>query len=563
MRAGLRGLWQEERGVSVVIGAMLMMLVVAAMWGTIQVYHVPNWNKDVEYEHLNMVHDDMMTFKSDVEDVAILEAPKTCDFHMGVRYPSRMFLANPGTGVAGSLSSENVAISIVYTTDGLGDPTITENYISNRVIYEVQGTADSPKLVYEHGLIIRDYGNEYATTDEQSLIIGDEIYLPVLTGNLTSVSSMETDSIEIKPLPLSYSRTDIKSVEITIDTGYPEVWEQLFAGIGTGYTTVASDDFESGDWAGGTGWLDDWYSSGDAAVTASGTPYEGSYHLRLRRATGYVDRAVDLSGAVSARLRFWAKANYFESGEEAYCLISDNDVDWTTVHTWVDGDDDDQYRFHDIDLTPYDLSSQFWIAFEANMSGGGDYFYVDKLEIIATYAAGTTVDVDLDEGEIIINSTLIKQISMPAGDVTADALYAGLTIFSTTSVPEPVFIIGGGTGTSSLHRTATRYVPMFNAGRSATESDVQQPVPVAGTVSSFYVTLDGSPGSGNSYTFVVRKNGEDTPVTCIISDADTTGSDLTDSVSFDAGDYISIMVTPASNPTARSMSWTAQFSPDQ
>jgi FlaG/FlaF family flagellin (archaellin) len=241
MRAEIHSLWKEERGVSVVIGAMLMLLIVAAMWGTIQAYHVPSWNKDVEYEHLDMVHDDMMTLKSDVEDVAFSREPKSTNIRMGVRYPSRIFLANPGTGVAGALTSDNVEVSIVYTIDGLGDPTITKSYNSNRVIYEVQGSIDSPKLVYEHGLIIRDYGNESATTDEQSLIVGDEIYIPVLIGNLTASSSMETGSIEIKPLSQSYSRTKIKSATITLGTGYPEVWEQLLAGANTTYTTVQID----------------------------------------------------------------------------------------------------------------------------------------------------------------------------------------------------------------------------------------------------------------------------------------------------------------------------------
>jgi len=441
MRAEVRSLWKEERGVSVVIGAMLMFLIVATVYGTVQAYHVPTWNKDVEYEHLNVVHDDMMTFKSDVEAVALSGEPKSSDFRMGVRYPNRVFLVNPGPGVAGALTSESVSVSIEYTIDGnddMGEPTITQSYDSNRIIYEVQGSIDSPKLVYEHGVIIRDYGNQSATTDEQSLIVGDEIYLPVLTGNLTASSSMETESIALKPLSQSYSRTKIKLVTITIDTDYPEVWEQLLAATSTGTsteTTVASDDFESGGFAGGTGWLAGWYDNGDATVTDSGTPYEGSYHLRLRRDTGYVDRTVDLSDAVSARLQFWAKANSFESGEEAYCLISPDGTHWTTVHTWVDGDDDDVYRFYDIDLSPYELTSVFWIAFEAGMSGKKDYFYVDDLNIVGTYTTDTTVQVDLDEGEIVITSTAIKQINFPTGDVTADALYAGLATFSTESEP--------------------------------------------------------------------------------------------------------------------------------
>jgi hypothetical protein len=437
MRAGIRSLWQEERGVSVVIGAMLMFLIAAAAFGTIQAYHVPNWNKDVEYEHLNIVHDDLMTFKSDVEDVALSGEPKSSNIHMGIRYPNRMFLANPGTGVAGALTSDNVAVTIVYTIDAPGNPTITQTYSSNRIIYEVQGTIDRPKLVYEHGVIIRDYGNASATTDEQALVIGDEIYLPVLLGSLTSLSSMETQSIEIRPLSQSYSRTNIKSATITLDTDYPEVWEGLLAGIGTQGTAVAkaNDNFESGGWTGGNGWLNNWYYSGDAIVTNAGTPYQGSYHLRLRVNTGYVARAVDLSSAVSAHLRFWAKVNSFEGIENATALISSNGTDWTVVRTWTIADNDNTYHFYDIDLSSYALTSQFWIAFRANMGQTSDYFYVDNLEITYTHPTETTARVDLDEGKIIITSTEVKQIKFPAGDMTADTLYAGLVTFSTQSEP--------------------------------------------------------------------------------------------------------------------------------
>jgi len=248
MRTAIRSLWKEERGVSVVLGAILMLLIMATVYGTMQAYYVPIWNKDVEYEHLDGAHDDMMTFKSDVEDVALSREPKSSNIRMGVHYPNRIFLVNPGPGVAGALTSENVAVNIEYTIDGndaIGEPTITQTYDSNRVIYEVQGTVDSPKLVYEHGVIIRDYGNESATTDEQSLIVGDEIYIPVLIGNLTASSSMETESVTIKPLSQSYSRTKIRSVTITIDTDYPEVWEQLLAGANTTDTTVSVNQTQS------------------------------------------------------------------------------------------------------------------------------------------------------------------------------------------------------------------------------------------------------------------------------------------------------------------------------
>ena len=91
-----------------------------------------------------------------------------------------------------------------------------------------------------------------------------------------------------------------------------------------------------------------------------------------------------MSGYSEVRLQFWAKAYNFESDEEAYCMISPDDVTWYPVHTWIDGNDDDIYHYFDIDLSSYPLTSNFWIAFDAEMSDTGDYFYVDDIEIIGS-----------------------------------------------------------------------------------------------------------------------------------------------------------------------------------
>jgi len=145
---------------------------------------------------------------------------------------------------------------------------------------------------------------------------------------------------------------------------------------------LAWDDFESGGLTGGSGWLTNWMASGNYAVTTAGTAYQGSYHLRLRRNTGYARREVDLSGKTDVRVQFWAKANSFEGAENAQLRVSSNGTTWTTVKTWVNGEDDNVYRFWDFDLSAYPLTTTFWIAFDANMSADDDYFYVDDLSIV-------------------------------------------------------------------------------------------------------------------------------------------------------------------------------------
>ena len=153
--------------------------------------------------------------------------------------------------------------------------------------------------------------------------------------------------------------------------------------------SIASEDFESGGWSGGTGWLQGWQHEGNAAVVSDGYPHDGSYHLRLRGDSGLAKRPVDLSSAYDVRLHFWAKAKSFASGEEAHCLISPNGSDWTTVETWANGDDDNVYRFYDIDLSPYDLTGQFWIAFQSEMPGADSYFYVDSIVVLHRFPNST------------------------------------------------------------------------------------------------------------------------------------------------------------------------------
>jgi hypothetical protein len=121
-------------------------------------------------------------------------------------------------------------------------------------------------------------------------------------------------------------------------------------------------------------------------------------------------------------------------------------------------------------------------------------------------------------------------------------------------------IIGGGSGANHIGN-GTSYVSLFNANNGAdnAEAAVEQVVPLAGTLSLLYVRLDGSPGGGNSYVFTVRVAGSDTAATCTISDGATTCSDLTNSVAIPAGALVSISANGISNPTARSMRWTAIF----
>jgi hypothetical protein len=146
-----------------------------------------------------------------------------------------------------------------------------------------------------------------------------------------------------------------------------------------GPVTIAEDDFESTGWNGGSGWTGGWGHAGTADITTDGGAYAGSYHLRLRNDDALVTRSVNMSGVTNAYLQFWWKANSFEGGEYAYVGVYDGS--WHTVFTASNGDDDNTYRYADIDLSGYNMTSDFQVGIESDMSGNGDYFYIDDVVI--------------------------------------------------------------------------------------------------------------------------------------------------------------------------------------
>ena len=162
---------------------------------------------------------------------------------------------------------------------------------------------------------------------------------------------------------------------------------KLYDGLGptalAAPTIIAQDNLESGDFSGGSGWVSPWATQGDSSVVSSGGPYEGTYHMQLRRGNGLVERGVDLSGQTDVRLQFQAKASSFDAGETATCSVSTDGVAFTVVRIWEDGEDDDVYRFEDIDLSSFAMTSTFEIACASNMSGPGDLFFVDDLKVIS------------------------------------------------------------------------------------------------------------------------------------------------------------------------------------
>jgi len=228
MNGKKRNLITDTEAVSGVIGAILLMAIFVTMFTMLQATAVPMWNKQVEAVEIRVTYDDMMFLPSDIEDVAMHGTPKTCTVQLGAQYPDRMIFRNPGLGAYGTLAVEEEPVSVTVTYYYNGSTQI-KTFDSKRITYEMSGTINSPKIVYEHGVIIADWRatsgeNAIVTTDEQTLIDRNEnLYIPIVNGRSRSKSTIGSETMVIYPY-LYNDSINASWVNVTLDTEYPKLW---------------------------------------------------------------------------------------------------------------------------------------------------------------------------------------------------------------------------------------------------------------------------------------------------------------------------------------------------
>ena len=96
--------------------------------------------------------------------------------------------------------------------------------------------------------------------------------------------------------------------------------------------------------------------------------------------------------------------------------------------------------------------------------------------------------------------------------------------------------------------TSPQFVPIAGAWGAVPvhtmEAYSQIPAPRAMTASLLTISLDAAPGSGNSLTFILRDNGSNTSLGCVIAGASAIAcQDTTDTPSIANQDLLAIEVT--------------------
>ncbi len=232
----------DDTAVSPVIGFALVLAIIVSTMGYMQTHFVPVWNAEAETENFENVYQDMVLFSSNLESAAVSGIPRTNPIRLGFNYPKRGIFYNPKTALFGILEVKpDVYVNITYTT--VFNVT-TKSYLSSTLKYELPG--NHPYLVYEHGIVIRDFskfGQGNATGSPNTLIVGDDINMPlmIINGSGFSTVSVQPTIASIYPIQLTEKKNFVeylKYVNITMDTHYPEVWKHVLRFANTSKTNV-------------------------------------------------------------------------------------------------------------------------------------------------------------------------------------------------------------------------------------------------------------------------------------------------------------------------------------
>lgn len=147
---------------------------------------------------------------------------------------------------------------------------------------------------------------------------------------------------------------------------------------------LARDNFESGDFLGGAGWLGTtgWGVRGDTQVVGTGTPHGGVWHAQLSGGTGYLARRFRLRDATARiRVKLWAKVVSYEGADQASVQISVAGGPLQTIHTFSSADSDGAYHVVSVDITALAIDSPIKLVIDAGGDAADDLLYIDDVRI--------------------------------------------------------------------------------------------------------------------------------------------------------------------------------------
>ncbi|MCU4753823.1 Ig-like domain-containing protein [Halobacteria archaeon AArc-curdl1] len=241
----------EERAVSTIIGAVLILGILVTALALYQVNVVPDDNRAVEYEHHQGVQSQLLDVRN-----GLVNAPDrrvgSYSVALGTTYPTRTFTINPppssGTletvGENRTIRLENVEVEGGDVGDYWNERELEFN--TSSLVYQPRYNEyrNAPTIVYENSVLYNEQNGGQAALSGQRLIDGNTIQLVLLEGEYSSSQSgtvavdFETVSASSNTINLSATNNDNITIQVPSELN-ESVWNRL---LDDGATASAGAD---------------------------------------------------------------------------------------------------------------------------------------------------------------------------------------------------------------------------------------------------------------------------------------------------------------------------------
>ncbi|WP_440989178.1 hypothetical protein [Haloarchaeobius baliensis] len=249
------GFFDDERGVSVQVGAVVLLAFVVIAISAYQVQVVPSQNEEVELNHNREVQERMQDLRDTVGTVPARGVGGSVAVPLGTRYPARSIFVNPPppTGLLRTVGTTNDSVGFTVDNASALDGETADywngtarSFSTGAIVYVPRYNVyeSAPTTVYENSLAYNRFRTANITLTNQDVFDGNRITLTALDGEVRregGTASLTVRSVTPNPRTVTVENTTGEQLTVTIPTTLSAAeWERLLAESGQ-YDPTDSD----------------------------------------------------------------------------------------------------------------------------------------------------------------------------------------------------------------------------------------------------------------------------------------------------------------------------------
>jgi len=249
--------WTDDRGVSEVVGFILIFAMLVIAFTVYQGIVVPDQNRQVEFQHNLAVQGQLQDLRNAIVTTASTGSGQAVSVTLGATYPRRSIAKNLGVSGGSIQTSEAGSGGLRIGNARALDPE-TRDFINGSIgPYETKSIqytpvnsyyTGAPRTRYDNAVLYNQFDATNVTLTGQFLVDGRRITLIAINGNISRTErdtvSISTEAISVSPTRVAITNTSGHPVNVTVPTRLgASKWRALLADEmdGSGYVSGVHD----------------------------------------------------------------------------------------------------------------------------------------------------------------------------------------------------------------------------------------------------------------------------------------------------------------------------------